>query len=52
MKHYTFKAYLGGCGGTPEEAWENVCESIAVDGLGEFEPDSIDSEEEMEGFDD
>lgn len=34
--NFTFVVYLGGCGKTAEEAWEDVRESIAVDGLGQM----------------
>ena len=47
MKHYEFQIVLAGCGETPEEAWEIVCESIAADGLGGFEKNSVVTEEEM-----
>lgn len=48
LKHYEFKVILGACGNTPEEAWADVCEGVAVDGLGAFEPDSVITEEDME----
>ena len=48
MKRYEFQIIVTGCGNTPEGAWSRACESIAANGLGEFEEDSIVHEEELE----
>jgi len=34
--NFTFTVYLCGCGATAEEAWEDVREAIAMDGLGQM----------------
>jgi hypothetical protein len=41
--NFTFTVYLGGCGATAEDAWNDAQESIAVDGLGQM-PDLKDIE--------
>ncbi len=38
MGNFTFTVYLGGCGSTAEEAWEDVLDSIASEGLGPMLP--------------
>lgn len=32
--NFTFTVHLAGVGATAEEAWEDCCEAIAMDGLG------------------
>jgi hypothetical protein len=50
MRHYEFALYLNGSGGTPQEAWEDICEAVKTNGLGEMP--EIFTSEKMEGFDD
>jgi len=45
--NFTFTVYVAGIGATAEEAWQDCCESLAMDGMGVI-PDIKDIELEYE----